>query len=61
MDAKAIKYDIKYVVSGKKHVCNLGKNEHFCLDTVVEDGVLKVKLNAKTKVIFLKFDIKIPY
>lgn len=61
MDLNAIKYDIKYVVDGKKYVCNLSENQHFSLDAVVEDDVLKVKLNAKAKVRFLKFDIRLPY
>ncbi|MDE6275936.1 MAG: alpha-galactosidase [Clostridia bacterium] len=61
MDANNIKYDIKYVVDGKKYVCNESQCQHFNLDTVVEEGILKVKLDAKAKVSFVKFDLRFPY
>ncbi|MDE7209800.1 MAG: hypothetical protein K2O31_07955, partial [Clostridia bacterium] len=61
MDLNAIQYDLIYKVDGKKYVCNSDNCEHFSLDTTLEEGVLKVALNAKAKVSFLKFDLKFPY
>ena len=61
MDVKEIKYDIKYKVDGKAYVCNEAKCEHFEVESVIENEVLRVKLNAKAKVSFEKFDLILPY
>ena len=61
MDIAQIKYDIKYKVGGKTYVCNASQCKHFSLATSVEDEILRVALNAKEKVTFLKFDIRLPY
>lgn len=61
MNIQEVKYDIKYKCGGKIYYCRDKECKHFSLDTVMEDGVLKVDLKAKEKVTFLRFDIKVPY
>ncbi|MCI8421406.1 MAG: alpha-galactosidase [Clostridia bacterium] len=61
MDISQIKYDIKYKAGGKTFVCQDNKCQHFSLTTSIVNGVLKVALDAKAKVTFVKFDIRMPY
>ena len=52
MNIQEVKYDIKYKCGGKIYYCRDKECKHFSLDTVMEDGVLKVDLKAKEKVTF---------
>ena len=61
MDLNTIKYDIKYKVGGKTYASDKDSCEHFTLTASLDGGVLKVILNAKEKVTFTKFDLRLPY
>lgn len=61
MDVSQIKYDIKYKVGGRIYVCKDRECQHFSLATTLDGEVLKVVLNAKAKVTFLKFSLRLPY
>ena len=61
MNKNEILFDIKYKADGRKYACSSASCQHFDLIYDLTDGVLNMSISPKTKVQFIKFDVKIPY
>lgn len=61
MNISDISYKINYRVDGKKFTCNSDKTEHFKLNVMQENQVLKLYLETNMPVSFDKFEMRVPY